>query len=166
VSATIGIRNSIWEPCEGFRGLHVFSKTAAYDADSNQPAFAESNGYPFSVAPGHVAIVKVCSRSGAPVDIAVFEKEAGKLQWHCRKETAYSPTLGICAIENNTREPRKFLVIGRVKAPSAGAQTSLRRLNHSVLFEKEELVTVGFDDGKKLSDFDRVKVDILTMGDL
>jgi hypothetical protein len=166
VSATIRIRKSNSEPSERVTGLHVYSKTAAYEADSNQLAVAESSGYPFSVAPGHVAIVKVCSRSGAPVDIAVFEKEAGKLQWHCRKESAYSPTLGICAIENNTREPRKFILIGQVKAPIAGAQTSLRRLNHSVLFEKEELVTVGFDDGKKLSDFDRVKVDILTMGDL
>lgn len=166
VSATIRIRKSNSEPSGRAPGVHVYSNTVAGEAESNQTAADESNGYPFSVAPGHVAIVKVCSRSGAPVEIAVLEKETATPQWRCRKEGSHSPTLGICAIENNTPEVRKFVLTGQIKRPNAGAQASSGRLNHSVLFEKEELVTVGFDDGKETSDYDRVKVDILTMGDL
>jgi hypothetical protein len=166
VSATIRIRKSNSGPSRHEPDVHVYSKTAAYDSGPDQSAMSELDGYPFSVASGQVAVVKVCSRSGAPVEVAVLEKETDKLQWHCRKEGSHSPTLGICAIENNAPEPRKFVLIGRIKVPDAGDQTSSGRLTHSVLFEKEELVTIGFDDGNKFSDFDRVKVDILTMGDL
>src|SRR5262249_11520821 len=128
---------------------------------------SEFDRYPFSVEPGQAAIVKVCSRSGAPVEVAVFEKDSGKLQWRCRKEASVSPTLGVCGIENNTSEPREFYVIGKRKQPAANASTSSPPLSHSILFEQEEFVTVGFGDNEQLkSDFNKVRVDILTMDEL
>jgi hypothetical protein len=41
-----------------------------------------------------------------------------------------------------------------------------RALSHTILFDKEELVTIAFDDGKIGSDFDLVEVYNLTLGDL
>ena len=96
----------------------------------------------------------------------MFEKGSDKLRWHCRQEKAHSPTLGICAIENNTLQPQEFYLVGQKKPPNAQARSSPHPLLHSVLFEKESLVTVGFDDVKKVSDFNTVRVDILTMDEL
>jgi hypothetical protein len=166
VTATIRIKNSTSEPDRRAAGVHVYSKTAAYDDAANQPSTSEFDRYPFSVAPGQAAIVKVCSRSGAPVEIAVFEKDSNKLQWRCRKATLPSPTLGICAIENDTSQPREFYLVGKKKQPTATARPSLLPLSHSVLFEQEEFVTIGFGDDQLASDFNKVRVDILTMDEL
>ena len=166
VNATVRIRKLKPEPSERATGVHIYSKTAAYDADPNASSVSETDKYPFTVAAGQVAIVKVCSRSRAPIEIAVFEKGSDKLRWHCRQEKAHSPTLGICAIENNTLQPQEFYLVGQKKPPNAQARSSPHPLLHSVLFEKESLVTVGFDDVKKVSDFNTVRVDILTMDEL
>jgi hypothetical protein len=169
VSATIRIRNPNLESTRR-AGAHVYSKTAQYESGLDRTAVSDLDRYAFSVAPGRVAIVKVCSRSAALVEVAVFEEVSGKVKWRCRKEGSRSPTLGLCAIENNTPDPKNYIVVGQTKAPTGPAteigSTSSRQLSHSILFDKEGLVTVGFDDGKKVSDFDRVKVDILTVGDL
>ena len=166
VTATIRIRKLNHQLSDRAAGLQVFSKAPAYAGDANQPAADAPHGYPFTVAPGQVAVVKVCSRSSDLVEIAVVENTTDKLQWHCRKENSYSPTLGVCAIENNTTEPRELAIVAQKKVPDAGAKSASRPMTHSVLFEKESLVTVGFDDGKKVSDFDIVRVDILTMDEL
>jgi hypothetical protein len=168
VSATIRIRTPKTDPSRQ-AGAFVYSKTAAYDGPV-RPALAGTARYAFSVAPGQVAIVKVCSRSGRPVELALFEKETNRVQWRCRKEGSRSPTLGVCAIENNTPEMQKYVLIGQMSATEAptdsGAPSSSRRLSQTVLFDKEDLVTVVFDDGTMVSDFDRVKVDILTVSEL
>jgi hypothetical protein len=166
VSATIRIRKSHPELSQRPPGVHIHSKISANDADSRVASVSESDMYPFTVAAGQVAIVKVCSRSGAPIEIAVFEKGSDKLRWNCQQEKSHSPTLGICAIENNTTEPREFYLVGQKKTSSADGPPSTLPLFHSVLFEKESLITVGFDDVKKDSDFNTVRVDILTMDDL
>jgi hypothetical protein len=166
VTATIRIKRSSPEPDRRAADIHIYSKTARYEDKSNQPSATESDRYRFSVAPGQAAIVKVCSRSGAPVEIAVFEKDSDKLRWHCRKEKLRSPTLGICAIENDTSQPREFYVVGQKKRLAANAHQSLLPLSHSVLFEQEGFVTVGFGDDQLVSDFDQVRVDILTVDKL
>jgi hypothetical protein len=166
VTATIRIKNPAPEPNRRAAGLHVYSKTAAYEDASNQASTSELDRYPFSVAPGQAAIVKVCSRSGAPVEVAVFEKDSDKLQWHCRKGASPSPTLGICAIENNSSQPREFYLVGKKNHPAANASMALLPLSHSVLFEQEEFVTIGFGDDQLASDFNKVRVDILTMDEL
>jgi hypothetical protein len=65
---------------------------------------------------------------------------------------------------------QKYVITGQISAPEApagsGAGAPARRLSPKVMFDKDELTTVGFDDGTMVSDFDRVKVDILTLGDL
>jgi hypothetical protein len=166
VTATIRIKRSSPEPDGLAGGLHIYSKTVAYDDASNQLSTSEPDRYSFSVAPGQAAIVKVCSRSGVPVEIAVFEKDSDKLQWRCRKGTLPSPTLGVCAIENDTSKPREFYVVGKKKQSAANTHSSLLSLSHSVLYEQEEFVTVGFGDDQLVSDFNKVRVDILTMDEL
>jgi hypothetical protein len=74
--------------------------------------------------------------------------------------------LGICAIENDTSQPREFYLVGQKKRFAANAHQSLLPLSHSVLFEQEEFVTVGFGDDQLVSDFDQVRVDILTVDKL
>ncbi|HEX3598738.1 MAG TPA: hypothetical protein VHU84_01275 [Lacipirellulaceae bacterium] len=166
-SATIRIRNLDHVPSESTAGVHLYSKTAAYEGVQNLAATAETNRYPLTVAPGHAAIIKVSSRSGAPVEVGVYEKESADLAWRCRQErNSNSPTLGICAIENNTSQPREFFVVGNQKEPAADANKPGRPLSHSVLFDKEDVVTIGFDNGKMTSGFDQLKVDILTLGDM
>jgi hypothetical protein len=166
VTATIRIKNSTLESDRRAAGLHIYSKTAEYDDAPNQRSASDLDRYPFSVAPGQAAIVKVCSRSGASVEIAVFEKDSDKLQWRCRKGTLPSPTLGICAIENDASRPREFYVVAKRNQPAANASTSSLPLSHSVLFEQEEFVTIGFGDDQLRSDFNKVRVDILTMDEL
>lgn len=166
VTATIRIKNVSPTPDRRAAGLHTYSKTAAYGDEPHQSSVSESDRYRFSVAPGQVAIVKVCSRSGAPVEIELFDNDSGKLQWRCRKEKSPSPTLGICAIENDTSQPREFYLVGQKKRPAENARSILMPLSHSVLFKQEEFVTVGFADDQLVSDFDKVRVDILTMDDL
>ena len=165
VSATIRIRESHPEPSQTQAGVHVYSKAPADNIDLSSAAVSEPDSYPFTVAAGQVAIVKVCSRSGAPVEIALAENDTGSVRWHCRKGKSLSPTLGICAIENNTLEDRVFTLVALTKSPDSAPQTS-RALPHKVLFEKESLVTVGFDPEKDVSDFNRVRVDILTLDEL
>jgi hypothetical protein len=166
VTATIRIKNSIPEPNRPAAGLHIYSKTAEYDDASNQLSTNELDRYPFFLAPGQAAIVKVCSRSGASVEMAVFEKDSDKLRWRCRKGTSPSPTLGICAIENDTSQPREFYLVGKKKQLAANAGPSMLPLAHSTLFEQEEFVTIGFGDDQLRSDFNKVRVDILTMDEL
>jgi hypothetical protein len=163
VSATIRIRASKREQIPRLSGVHVYSTTPTSSAEWKNTALGVLAGHLFSVPAGEVAIVKVASRSGRPVQVGVFEKEAGKLLWQCSKEKSRSPTLGVCAIENKTPEAHEFYLVGK-ESGSAGAGTS--QMSHSILFEKEELVTVGFENGKQDTDFNRLKVDILTMGDL
>ena len=85
---------------------------------------------------------------------------------NCRKEKSRSPTLGICAIENNTSQPREFYLVGQKKRIAARDNPSLLPLSCSVLFKQEEFVTVGFGDDQLVSDFDQVRVDILTVDEL
>jgi hypothetical protein len=166
VSATIRIRASKPEQSRRFSGVRVYSTTPKANADSSNTALAVHAGYLFSVPAGEVAIVKVASRSGRPVQMGVYEKEAGKLLWQCSKENSRSPTLGICAIENKTPEAHEFYLIGREGAIGAEPPAGAGQMSHSILFQQEELATVGFENGKQDSDFNRLKVDILTMGDL
>jgi uncharacterized protein YigA (DUF484 family) len=166
VSATIRIRKLKPEQNRPANGVHVYSITKLSDAELGNTVVDEVVGHSFSVPAGKVAIVKACSRSGRPVEVTVIEKESHKLQWQCSKDNSRSPTLGICAIENKTTEPCEFYLVGREKMAAASASVVTRVLSPSMLFEKEELVTVGFDNGTKDSDFNRLKVDILTMGDL
>jgi len=166
VTATIRIRESGSDSGRRRAGVHVYSKTVANTDEPGSVSANESNRYQFCVAPGHAAIVKVCSRSGAPVEIAVFEKRSDKLQWRCKKGKSPSPTLGICAIENSTSRPREFYLVGQRNEPAADSRTTSLSLANSVLFEQEEFVTVGFHDNKLKSDFDKVRVDILTLDEM
>ena len=144
--------------------IRFYSKSAV-EPLSTEPS-AVSDRYQFSVAPGQVAIVKVCSRSGAPVELSVVEKDSGRLRWQCIKKDATSPNLGVCAIENRTSQPQTYCLVGRKLQPENAANSGAV-LKHSVLFEQEQFVTVGFDDGDQLAtDFYKVRVDILTMDQL
>ncbi len=166
VSATIRIRKLKPEKNRPVSGVHVYSTTRLPAADLSDAVVGEADGHSFSVPAGEVAIVKASSRSGRPVEVAVIEKESHKMLWQCSKDKSPSPTLGICAIENKSAEPREFFVVGRERTAAANAPVATYPMSHAVLFEKEELVTVGFENGTKDSDFNRLKVDILTMGDL
>jgi hypothetical protein len=166
VTATIRIRESVADSGRRPGGVHVYSKTIALTDEPAHASPGESDHYQFSVAPGHAAIVKVCSRSGAPVEVAVFEKESDKLEWGCKKGKSPSPTLGICAIENATSQPREFYLVGQKNESAADSQKKSLPLAHSVLLEQEEFVTVGFHDDKLNTDFDKVRVDILMMGEM
>jgi uncharacterized protein YigA (DUF484 family) len=166
VSATIRIRKLKPEQNRPLNGVHIYSTTKLSDVESSEIAFNEAEGHSFSLPAGKVAIVKVSSRSGRPVEVAVSEKETHKLLWQCSKDKSRSPTLGICAIENKSPEQREFFLVGRERTAAANTPVATQVLSHAVLFEKEELVTVGFENGTQDSDFNRLKVDILTMGDL
>lgn len=166
VSATIRIRDSNPAPNQRPAGVQVYSKPPTVEFDSSSSTVSESDSYAFTVGAGQVAIVKVCSRSGAPVEIALTEKETGSIRWHCRKEKSLSPTLGICAIENNTPDEREFTLVALKKSAEDASQVSPQPLPHKVLFEKESLVTVGFDPDKDVADFNRIRVDILTLDEL
>jgi hypothetical protein len=167
VSATIRIRKLKPKQNGLTNGVRVYSLTKLSDVDSSDAAVGEAEGHSFSVPAGKVAIVKVSSRSGRSVEVAVSEKESRKLLWQCSKEKSHSPTLGICAIENKSQEAREFSLVARERSLAANSSVATASvMSHSVLFEKEELVTVGFENGTQDSDFNRLKVDILTMGDL
>lgn len=166
VSATIRIRDSDPELNQRPAGVQVYSRTPASEFDSNLAAMGAHDSYPFTVGPGQIAIVKVCSRSGALVKIALAENETGSIRWQCEKEKSLSPTLGICAIENNTQDERTFTVVAVKKLAETASEQLAQPLPHKVLFEKESLVTVGFDQDKDVSDFNRVRVDILTLDEL
>jgi len=166
VSATIRIRSLDAERDSSPAGLHTYSKIPAEVNDARTRSVDESDAYAFTVAAGQVAVVKVCSRSSAPVEVAVVEKGSHEFCWSCRKSNSTSPTLGICAIENNAGKPREFYVVGQLGPSDDDGHSTARTLVHSVLFEMESLVTIGFDETKKDSDFNTTRVDILTMEEL
>ena len=98
------------------------------------------------------------------MEVAIREKASGEVRWRCSKEKATSPNLGICAIENHSAQPREFFLVGRKNRSGAPASDAATALKCSVLFEQEQFVTVGFDDGDQLAtDFYKVRVDILSM---
>lgn len=164
VSATIRIRTPVASLTAS--AVQALSKTATYDAAPVPLPANDTDRYPITVAPGQSAIVKVSSRTGAPVEVGLFERETGKLRWRCRQElNSDSPTLGICALQNDSPRPRDFLIVGTQKEASADPYSPARSLPYSVLFDKENVITVGFGDVKKTPDFNLLKVDVLTMGE-
>lgn len=98
------------------------------------------------------------------MEVTIRERATDKVRWRCSKEKATSPNLGICAIENHSAQPRDFYLVGRKNRPDSPTSQTATELNCSVLFEQEQFVTVGFDDGAQLAtDFSKVRVDILSM---
>lgn len=164
VTATIRIKSPGAAARLSKSELNVYSRVSLDRVEASQQPVTETERYAFSVAPGQVAVVKVCSRSGAPVEVAIRETASGKVRWRCSKEKATSPNLGICAIENHSARPRDFYLVGRKNHSDAPVTDAATALKCSVLFEQEQFVTVGFDDGDQLAtDFYKVRVDILSM---
>ncbi|HEY2759492.1 MAG TPA: hypothetical protein VGI75_02075 [Pirellulales bacterium] len=164
VSATIRIRMPS-SPAPN-SDVQVLSKNRKYEVSGLSLPSQDAERYLLTLNPGQSAIVKVSSRSGAPVDVGVFGKETGELRWRCRQEpNSDSPTLGICAIKNDSPRVKEFFVVGAQREASADPFAAVHAMPASVLFNKENVVTVGFGDVEKTLDFNLLKVDILTMGD-
>ena len=168
LSATIRIRESADVTAEGSSGLRIFSSIQAAEIDTTESAEAiddVTEGYQFAVHPGEVVVLRVVSRARAPVSIAVVERDSGETRWSRRHVSTRSGSLGVCALENGSSATRHFRLIGR-HAEGGAANQSWLASNHSVLSRQDTFATVGFEDGHGESEFNYVKVDVLTMSAL
>ncbi len=170
LSATIRITKGEEHAGGKAADIRVLPEYDSAQISENAPSISrEQVGFNFSIPAGESLILKATCRAHRPIALTVLDKKTGRLQWSCQHMNPSTPNVGICAIENDSAELQEFQLLGWYKttATTTGdTSESWRESFATVRFQQDGFTTLTIDNGLPNPEYNHVKVDIITLGNL